>query len=262
MKIAEVQFYDWDKPYDFSFEDDLGLKVGDQVIIKTDLGLEMGEVKRVQNLEENEQELDFLKPILRKANLTDKEKVQEKGKKKEEALNWCKKIITKHNLDMKLIDVYHSFDGGRITFTFTSPGRVDFRELVKGLTRHFQKSVRLHQLGIRDEAKISGDIGLCGRNLCCKTVLKALENISSDLVRLQQLTQRGSDRVSGICGRLMCCLAYEQELYKEMSQGLPEIGAAIETEKGKGKVVGWQVLHRIVEVKMPDGTVVEKEIKK
>ena len=262
MKVAEVKFYDWDKSYDFSFEEEINFKITDKVIVKTDLGLEIGEIKKIKNLKESQQTPDSLKQILRKANASDLEKIKEKKRKTKEVLEYCKKEIEKYALDMKLIDVYYSFDGGRMTFTFTSSGRVDFRELVKDLTRHFQKSIRLQQLGIRDEAKISGDIGLCGRNLCCKTVLKALENISSDLVRLQQLSQRGSDRVSGICGRLMCCLSYEQDLYKEMSQGLPEIGSEIETENGKGKVIGWQVLRRIVDVKMPDGTVVEKEIKK
>lgn len=262
MKVAEIKFYDWDKVYDFSFEEEMNLKIADKVIAKTDLGVEIGEVKKIKNLEESRQDIDSLKQILRKANLSDLEKIKEKKEKTREILEYCEKGIEKYGLDMKLIDVYYSFDGGRMTFTFTSSSRVDFRELVKDLTRHFQKSIRLQQLGIRDEAKISGDIGLCGRNLCCKTVLKVLENISSDLVRLQRLSQRGSDRVSGICGRLLCCLAYEQDLYKEMSRGLPEIGSEIETENGKGKVIGWQVLRRIVDIKMPDGAVIEKEIKK
>lgn len=262
MKIAEIKFHEWDKPYDFSFENEINLKVGDKVVVKTELGMEMGEVKKIKDLAESEQSENSLKPILRKANFSDIEKMKEKQKKRNEVLDYCKKQVGKHNLNMKLIDVYYSFDGGRMTFTFIADSRIDFRELVKDLTRHFQKSIRLQQLGIRDEAKIVGDIGLCGRNLCCKNVLKVLENISSDLIRLQQLSQRGSDRVSGICGRLMCCLSYEQDLYKEMSEGLPEIGSEVETDKGKGKVINQQILKRIVDIELPDGTIVELEIKK
>jgi cell fate regulator YaaT (PSP1 superfamily) len=260
MKVVEVQFTPWGKSYDFDASRS-EIKIGDFVIVRTDLGTEMGKVISVKEREEKAGEKE-IKSILRKATISDIEKAKEKEKQKEDALRVCKKLAKKYSLSVKLIDVHFSFDGGRITFAFIADGRVDFRDLVKDLTRHFQKSIRLQQLGIRDEAKIFGEIGMCGRGLCCKKFLKNLGNITSDLAELQQVDHRGSDRLSGICGRLMCCLEYERNFYEEMAKKLPAVGSPVSTKRGRGKVIGWHVLKHSVDVELEEGSVIEVEIKK
>ena len=265
MNIAKVQFVPWDKIYDFSYEE-LSLEVGDQVIVNTELGTEMGEVVELENKVDSEQEKTNIKPIIRKAAADDLKKVPT-PKEKREALNYCKKMKEKFDLPMKFIDAHFSFDGARITFVFIADGRVDFRELVKDLTRHFGRSIRLQQIGIRDEAKMMGDFGHCGRNLCCRGHLKELASITSELSDLQQCSHRGSDRISGICGRLMCCLAYEQAGYEELAKNLPSLESAITVDGKKGKVIGHHVLKQTVDVLFPgenkdNGTVVEVDIKK
>lgn len=263
--IVEIQFNPWDKIYNFDPED-IQLLVGDQAVVKTDLGMELGKVVGFKSLEDEElKAYDELKPILRKATTGDLEKFQQINEKSPEAVEFCKKMIAKHSLPMKLIDVRFSFDGGRITFAFIADGRVDFRSLVKDLTRYFQKSVRLHQLGIRDEARMTGDIGPCGRGLCCRNSLKALHSVTGDLAEIQQVAHRGSDRISGSCGRLMCCLTYEKENYEELSKNLPPSGVEVSTSKGKGLVTNRHILKQVVDVRLKDGTMVEvapEEIKK
>ena len=165
---------------------------------------------------------------------------------------------------MKAIDCHFSFDGGKITFAFSADKRIDFRDLVKDLTRTFQKSVRLHQIGIRDEAKRLGEFGPCGRELCCKKFLGNLGNVTTDLARIQQITHRGSDRISGVCGRLMCCLAFEAKFYNEESKDLPVIDSIVKTKHGEGRVISCNVLKKTVNVQIDDKTVMEipaKEIK-
>jgi len=262
MKVTEIQFAPWDKVYYFdSAEKELA--VGDIVVVKTDLGMESGKVVGFKNLEEGEKALHGeIKSILRKAMSDDLAKIDEKNSKAKEAMEYCKKMIDKRDLKMKLVDAHFSFDGGRITFAFVADGRVDFRELVKDLTRHFQKSIRLHQIGIRDEAKISGDIGPCGRPLCCKNFLSELGNITSELAEIQQVAHRGSDRISGQCGRLMCCLAFEFKHYEDLMKNLPAMGSKHKSERGTGEVVGYHVLRQSVDVKLEDGTIVEVPVKK
>ncbi len=258
MRIVEVQFTPWGKIYDFDASRS-EIKKGDFVVVKTDLGTDIGKVIDIKEASETDKEI---KPILRKATLSDIERMKEKEKQKDSTLKFCKDLAKKHSLPIKLIDVHFSFDSGRITFAFIADGRVDFRELVKDLTKHFQKSIRLQQLGIRDEAKFYGDIGMCGRGLCCKKFLKSLGNVTSDLAILQQVDQRGSDRLSGVCGRLMCCLGYERNFYEAVAKKMPPIGATVSTKSGKGKVVSWHILKQSVDVELEEGRVVEVEIKK
>jgi len=263
MHIVEVQFTPWGRIYDFD-AGETKVEVDDFVIVKTDLGTEIGKVVGVKEADRNES-ADVkieIKPIFRRATTADMLKLKEKEGQKGEALSLCKKLIKKYNLSIKLIDVHFSFDGGRITFAFVADGRVDFRELAKDLTKYFQKSIRLQQLGIRDEAKISGDIGICGRHLCCQKFLKDLGNITSDLADLQQVAHRGSDRLAGVCGRLMCCLAYEQKDYEELAKKLPAVGTVVRTDHGKGKVIGWHILKQSVDVRLEEGSIVEITIKK
>ena len=265
MKIAKIKFTGWDKEYNFSFND-LKLKENDKVVVKTELGLEMGDVTGFIGLddhkyvlEEKKDEVDengkqaekiIIKPVLRKATLRDLEKMASFEEKKE-ALEFCRKIKDKHDLPMKFIDVHYSFDGSRLTFAFIADGRVDFRELVKDLTRHFGKTIRLQQIGIRDEAKIMGDVGHCGRMLCCRGHLKNLESITSEMADIQGCAHRGSDRISGVCGRLMCCLAYEQRGYEELSKSLPPIGAKVNVDGKRGVVIGHNFLKQAVKVEFP-----------
>lgn len=190
---------------------------------------------------------DYLRPILRRANIHDIEKLASMADKNK-ALAYVKQAKDKYNLQMKFVDVYYSFDSSRITFAFIADGRVDFRELVKDVTRHFSRTVRLQQIGIRDEAKLMGDYGHCGKKLCCRKHLKELVSITSDMAELQQCSHRGAERISGICGRLMCCLAYEEGFYEELSEKLPAIGRKVSVDGKKGVVVRHHTLKQSVDV--------------
>jgi len=193
MKLAKVQFYPWDKFYIYDITD-FNLKPGDKVVAKNDFAIDIGEVKEIYEGGEE------VKSIIRVANRLDFEKKEKKLKQKEEVLDYCKQEAEKLALPIKLVDVHFSLEGGCLIFVFVAETRIDFRELVKRLARRFQKSIRMQQIGIRDEAKMVGEIGICGRELCCRKVLKALTNIRSDLVKLQQLENKTSERLSGVCG--------------------------------------------------------------
>lgn len=253
MKTVQIQFVPWDKPYNFNPGDSV-LIVGDYVIVKTDLGVEIGKVVGFKDLPEPDVEGDEkeIKLILRKATLTDLEKIPDK-KQKKEALKYCNNVIEKLQLPMKLVDVHFSFDGSRITFVFIADGRVDFRELVKDLTRHFNRTIRLQQIGIRDEAKLIGDYGHCGCQLCCRRFLSELSSITSEMADLQQVAHRGSERLSGICGRLMCCLAYEQEGYRCMTEKMPSLGTKVSVDGKRGVVVCQHLLKNSVDVEFAAG---------
>jgi len=265
IKAAKIQFVPWEKIYEFADEALNELKRGDYIIVKTTSGLDLGKILEFEMIEEkryeaNQTEND-IKQFIRKANLQDLEKLTQQEKNKEEALKKCKEYVMKLALPMKLVDVYFSFDDNRITFAFIADGRVDFRQLVKELTRYFQKSIRLYQIGIRDEARMNADVGTCGIQVCCRKHLKTLGNVSSDMAELQQISHRGPERLSGICGRLKCCLIYEQELYEELAKKLPPVGTKVKTAKGRGEVIGWHVLKKSVDVLLEDETIVEIPIK-
>lgn len=256
MKVAEIQFIPWDKTYYFLLNG-LNLKPKAKVIVKTDLGFELGEVIGFTEVDEREfvsegeedasGERRILKPILRLASEEDISH-EISYEEKQEAIDYCRNLKERHQLPMKVIDAHFSFDGSRITFAFIADGRVDFRELVKDLTRHFGRTIRLQQIGIRDEARIMGDVGHCGKTLCCKGHLKQLASISSEMAEMQQCSHRGSDRISGICGRLMCCLAYEQVGYEENAKKMPAIGTRVNVDGKRGTVVGHHILKESVDV--------------
>ena len=280
MRIAKIQFAPWDKIYDINPED-LELKIGDRVVVKTDFGSDIGKIlgfddikvkEDVEKKEGNEgnghknHEEPTVGPIIRKASLKDVEKLPS-AEEKVKAIAYAKKMKDSRNLSMKFFDVYFSSDGSRITFAFIADGRVDFRELVKDLTRHFSKTIRLQQIGIRDEAKIMGDFGHCGRHLCCRGHLKNLTSITSEMADLQQCSHRGSERISGICGRLMCCLAYEQKNYEVLKANLPSISTRVSVKGKRGVVVGHHLLKQSVDVefkgdKSEGRSIVEVDIKK
>lgn len=267
MKVVKIQFTPWDKVYYFD-PLDFQLQKGNYVVVETSLGLEIGRVvgfaqKDKIEIKEDEETEDNFKPIIRKASNEDLEKALGLNKMKQKALGVCKSMINKYQLPMKLVDAYFSFDDKRLTFAFIANGRVDFRDLLKDLIKHFKKNIRLQQIGIRDEMKINGDIGCCGQNLCCQTFYKDLGNVTSDLADLQQVAHRGSDRLSGVCGRLKCCLTYEENVYRECLAKLPPIGTKVRTDSGRGEVIRHHVLKKSVEVLLDDKqTIIEVLIKK
>jgi len=268
MQVIEVQFTPWDQSYYFKPENQEGqaltVKVGDQVIVETVLGIDLGKVILSGELDLTSKGVEEVKPILRLATPEDQLKFLEISKGKEELLAECRSLVKKYQLPMKLVSVHKSFDDNRYTFAFIADGRVDFRDLLKELIRHHKKSIRLQQLGVRDEAKICGDTGPCGRNLCCQSYLKELGNVTTDMAKTQQVAHRGSDRLSGSCGRLKCCLRYEDDAYNDLAKDLPAIGSKIKTKHGNGVVIGWHTLKGTVDVdvgKDNDRNIVEVAVK-
>jgi len=253
MKLAEVQINLWDNLLKFEITDQ-DLKIGDYVIVEISSNNEIGKVTNIMEIDDKQfkkiKTEEEIAPVIKKADLKDLEQLESYEKQKEEALSVCKKLIDKHQLPMKLVDVHFSFDNKKMTFAFIADSRVDFRLLVKDLTRNFQRNIRLQQLGVRDEAKINGDIGACGVTQCCKTHLKTLGNVGAEQAEAQQVSHRGPERLSGICNRLKCCLRYENDLYEELAKNLPAIGSKVKTPRGKGEVVEWHTLKQTVNVRL------------
>jgi len=249
MLIAQVQFAPWDKVYSFN-ANSLKIAVGGHVIVDTELGKEFGKVLTLIEEEVNEEQAKEYKNVIRVADDRDFERVGD-SEKKEGAMETCRELIHKHDLPMKLVDVHFSFEGNRINFAFVADNRIDFRELVKDLAGRLGANIRLTQIGTRDEAKACGDCGPCGRGLCCSGHIKEFSSITSEMAETQQVVHRGSDRISGMCGRLMCCLSYEYEGYKEMAGKLPPIGTKVNVDGVRGEVVGHQILKQVVDVKVP-----------
>nr|MDA3802647.1 regulatory iron-sulfur-containing complex subunit RicT [Patescibacteria group bacterium] len=247
MNIAKIQFAPWDKVYDFKIPHSLeNLKKSDCVIVETELGKELGKIVSLSKKDANS--LD-LKPVIKKADFDDVASYKN-NERKDEVLSYCREMIDKHGLKMKLVDVHFSYSGNRINLAFTSEGRVDFRDLVKDLAGRFSASIRLTQIGTRDEARLSGDCGPCGRSLCCKQFINDFCSITSEMAEVQQVVHRGSDRISGMCGRLMCCLAYEFEGYKELSKELPPVGTKVNVDGSKGQIISHNTLKQTVNVKL------------
>lgn len=251
MKVAIVQWAEWFRDGEaFPLNEEIPLRADQLVVVKHSLGMDVGRVKRLREVEDND-DLEE-KEIVRVATEEDKDKWKELEKQGKEAFRQCKELIDKHDLNMKLVRAYVSFDERRLTFTFIADGRVDFRDLVKDLTKSFKKLIRLQQIGIRDEARLMGDVGPCGRQLCCATHLNDLKSVTSDLIELQQLSHRGSDRLSGMCGRLCCCLAYEEEGYAKLLNELPPLRSRVRTKEGDGFVMRHHLLKKTVEVNLDE----------
>lgn len=265
MKVFYIQIIPEDKPEEFFVEenefDDLKLK--DKVIVRTKLGADLGEIVKMEAAGfSKEAEKEEIKKILRKTTTEDIEKYKKRNQNKKEAIEGVKKIIKNKKLPLKVINLIFSFDGSRVTVIFTAPSRIDFRELVKDLSHYFHRSVRMLQVGVRDEAESKGDIGPCGQILCCRRFLKKIGPVSTGLLSEQQLFSRGPERMSGVCGRLKCCLAFEEEVYKELTKNLPAIGTEIKVGKRKGKVVERQILKQKVIVETKDGERLEIGVNK
>jgi cell fate regulator YaaT (PSP1 superfamily) len=235
-------------------------EAGDKVIVEADRGLEYGEV--LSGNEELKDDTSVEKPlrkVIRKANPWDEQQIAKNKNKTRDLMNICEQKVKEHNLPMKLVDAEYSFDRSKIIFYFTSEGRVDFRDLVKNLASIFRVRIELRQIGVRDEARLLGGFGPCGRKLCCMSFLKDFNPVSIKMAKVQNLPLNPS-KISGLCGRLMCCLGYESKCYKELSKGLPKIGKEIKTEQGTGKVIAVNPLKRTVTVDFGDGRIKDVQI--
>lgn len=225
VKVVGVRFKEAGKIYYFT-PGDLDVVANEAVIVETARGVEYGDVVLGPKEVEESEIVQPLKEVIRKAEAEDKLIVEENKQKEKEAFSICLEKIAKHELPMKLIDVEYTFDRKRVIFYYTAPGRVDFRELVKDLASVFRTRIELRQIGVRDEAKLIGGLGPCGRGLCCATFLGDFAPVSIKMAKKQSLSLNPS-KISGVCGRLMCCLRYEHEVYEEGHIGLPDMSAII-----------------------------------
>lgn len=228
------------------------IEKGNYVIVETATGEEYGEAVIVNRMIPEDKIVSPLRPVIRIATPKDTKHYEENKKKEKEAYNICLEKIKKHNLDMKLIDVEYKFDNTKILFYFTADGRIDFRELVKDLAAIFKVRIELRQIGVRDEIKRMGGNGMCGRELCCCSFLGNFEAVSIKMAKEQNISLNPS-KISGNCGRLMCCLKYEQEVYEEKLERLPRIGAIVKTPDGEGEVCSIETLKETIKVRLKDG---------
>lgn len=250
-QIVGVRFKQVGKIYYFS-PADIELSVGDGVIVETARGVEFGKVVIGPREELEDKIIKPLKPVIRKATQEDIDKVVRNNAKRSDALAICEEKIKKHNLEMKLVDAEYTFDGQKLIFYFTADGRIDFRELVKDLAAAFKVRIELRQIGIRDESKCIGGIAPCGRPCCCSQFLGDFEKVSIKMAKTQGLSLNPG-KISGLCGRLMCCLAFENDHYAETAKLMPKVGAEVTTPDGKGVDIGNDMLKRIVKVKITKG---------
>lgn len=247
IKVIGVRFRNAGKIYYF---DPMSLEVwtGDHVIVETARGVEYGYVVLGCREVEDEKVVQPLKPVIRMATKADDEVEKRNHEKEKEAFKICKEKIRKHGLQMKLIDAEYTFDNNKVLFYFTADGRIDFRELVKDLASVFKTRIELRQVGVRDETKIVGGIGICGRTLCCHSYLSEFIPVSIKMAKEQNLSLNPT-KISGVCGRLMCCLKNEEETYEELNSKLPNVGDFVTTDDGlKGEVHSVSVLRQLVKV--------------
>ena len=256
-RIVGVRFKKLGKIYFFDAKC-LEVKKGEHVIVETAEGEYIAEVVIPNRIIDEEKLTTPLNKILRFASEKDLKHAEECRKKEKEAFDYCKKKIKEYNLDMTLTDVEFKFDNSKLLFSFTSDGRVDFRELVKDLASVYRTRIELRQIGVRDEVKKIGGNGVCGRELCCCSFLRDFETVSIKMAKEQNLSLNPT-KISGNCGRLMCCLKYEQEVYEEKSKHLPHVGAIVDTPDGKGEVDNVETLKEVVRVKMKDGDIIKQK---
>jgi len=257
IEVAGIRFKKVGKIYYFA-PGNLKLKNGDHVIVETSRGIEYGTVVIASKTVREEDIVPPLKSILRISTPQDDEQIKINREKEQEALKICKEKVLKHNLEMKLIDVEYTFDHNKILFYFTADGRVDFRELVRDLASVFKTRIELRQIGVRDEAKMVGGLGICGRQLCCSLFLSDFEPVSIKMAKEQNLSLNPT-KISGTCGRLMCCLKNEQEAYESIIKNTPSVGSLVKTPDGNGSVTAVSVLKGIITVAIDHGD--EKQLK-
>jgi cell fate regulator YaaT (PSP1 superfamily) len=276
MKVVKVQFHKLDKEYfflpEFSDDPDAQVEQGDSVVVNTSLGQDVGrvtdfaewEAPKSTNNQTAHNNGDFvqdkigdIKAMLRPLSEDDLDKLVIQKREGLKKFAECKKLVEEHGLKaMKMVDMAESFDNKRMTFYFISDSRVDFRDLVRDLVKNHHKKIRLQQVGVRDAAKVTGDFGPCGIPLCCKSWLNTIGSVSPNSIKNQELSHRGADRLTGPCGRLKCCLRFEEEVYKYKRDKLPKEGEIIKTAAGEGKVIAVHPMKQTVKLKI-DGNIVE-----
>ena len=250
-KVVGVKFRNTGKTYFFDPQD-FSIAQGDYVIVETARGIEFGKVYLGITYMKNEDISKPLKPVIRIANEEDHKQHLENESRRDETMAICQELIQKRNLDMKLVDVEFTISGNKVIFYFTADGRVDFRELVKDLASVFHMRIELRQVGSRDEAKMLGGIGNCGKSLCCTTWLSDFQPVSIKMAKNQNLSLNPT-KISGVCGRLMCCLKYENDLYIKLRDGIPDNGEKVKTPDGMGKVFDTNILEETVRVRLFTG---------
>jgi cell fate regulator YaaT (PSP1 superfamily) len=250
-EIVGVKFNSSGRMYYFS-PGDLTIEKGESVIVETARGTEYGTVT-MRNVEvEDDKIVKPLKKVVRKATEEDEKRHEQNMSQKEEAKRICREKIKEHGLEMKLIDVEYTFDNNKIIFYFTADGRVDFRELVVDLASVFHMRIELRQIGVRDEARMMGGIGCCGRDLCCASWLRDFQLVSIKMAKTQGLSLNPT-KISGVCGRLLCCLNFENDTYLELKKGLPDLNERVQTEKGLGKAIDTDIIKGTVKVRLFSG---------
>ena len=247
-KVIGVRFRTAGKIYFFS-PGEFEIKQGDHVIVETARGIEYGRVVSAPKEVDDDSVVQSFKSLILIATEHDEKTVEKNRQKEKEAFKICQEKIRKHGLDMKLIEAEYTFDNNKVIFYFTADGRVDFRELVKDLATIFKTRIELRQIGVRDEAKMLGGLGPCGRPMCCSTFLGDFASVSIKMAKEQNLSLNPT-KISGICGRLMCCLNYEQSTYEDIRKRIPKVGSIVKTEGGTGVVVSNNIIKESVKVKL------------
>lgn len=247
-EVISVKFKNRGKSYYFSPNGKI-VKTGQQVIVETSKGLEIADCFRGNHEVEDDSVVQPLRPVVRVATRDDLRVAEINKQREKEAFEICQQKIAEHGLDMKLVDVECNFEGNKTMFFFTSDGRVDFRELVKDLAGIFRNRIELRQIGVRDEAKMLGGLGICGRPFCCSQFIDEFQPVSTKMAKVQSMSLNPG-KISGSCGRLMCCLRYEQEAYEELTKNVPKQGAFVETPAGYGIVTQVNLLRQMVKVKL------------
>ncbi len=247
-EVISVKFKNRGKSYYFS-PNGKSVKTGQPVIVETSKGLEIADCTRGNHEVEDNAVIQPLRPVVRLATRDDLRVAEINKQREKEAFDICQKKIAEHGLDMKLVDVECNFEGNKTMFFFTSDGRVDFRELVKDLAGIFRNRIELRQIGVRDEAKMLGGLGICGRPFCCSQFIDEFQPVSTKMAKVQSMSLNPG-KISGSCGRLMCCLRYEQEAYEELTKNVPKQGAFVETPIGYGNVTQVNLLRQMVKVKL------------
>jgi len=248
VEIVGIRFMQAGKIYYFD-PTNIKFNVGDKVVVETARGLELGDVVLGNRDVPEDEIVQPLKKIERLATKKDIETFDKNNEREKEAFAICKEKIKSHDLEMKLIDVEYTIDNTKVVFYFTADGRVDFRELVKDLAAHFKMRIELRQVGVRDEAKMLGGIGACGRPLCCNKWLADFQPVSIKMAKTQNLSLNPA-KISGTCGRLMCCLNYENEVYVELRRGMPNVDEKIKTKDGMAKVIGVNLLVNDIKARL------------
>lgn len=259
-EVIGVRFREAGKIYNFDVNG-FDINIGDKVIVETIRGIEFGTVVTGPKEEDKSSDRPDLKPVIRIADKDDKRIYEENKKKAKDAFDICQIKIKEHGLDMKLIDAEYTFDTYKLIFSFSSDGRIDFRDLVRDLAQCFKTRIELRQIGVRDQAKVYGGLGACGQECCCSRFLGEFSPVSIKMAKEQGLSLNPT-KISGICGRLMCCLNYEQEGYLDSKKRMPNIGEFVETPDGKGEVVDRNLIAYTVDVKFAGDSQDNPEIRK